>query len=749
MKHTTALIAIVGLFCATMTGRAEQGANNMGINKEPTERSNASSVILDNAALRLGFDREAGGLRSVKNKLTGETYAVTGDAFAVETTAFRRGQPEMRQVEWTAMADRVIARYADTNLAVEVTYELRPGDQFFQKRMVLTFAADAGVKQITLSRPEVALAGLERVCFRHPDFDWILDYAQAKHGHRPVRPPDSEPSRTFFGRTDKGGFFAGMEVPYDHSRIAGAAFDLGYAPSLKVKAGERLECEPMYFGVYRRGESDRRASEWRPVAPATLLGKSVPPGAPAASAKPLPLPSESAAMTAMASAILGPPRHGLMALACGWHCQMEQAEYDTEAKLEGDLRSLEFLASCGLDGVTESHPWGGEAAKMAALRDGDRFTPSPRGRRFLERARELKLKVCQWPTMNNTHPWRPYGQPFRMDHPEWLRGVDGQPDARATCATDFRRRLANCLAAEPFYDWLEHLIVGDALGTGLYDVWGMDGDFWGTDAYVNSVLPVTCKAENHEHLPGDSNYACQRRLAMLFAQVRTRHPAIYIGPMCRPAMDLGVWAMRNVDNCWTLIESGTGGSNLAAGDEVRTASRIRVHHQFFPHWLDSALLFPSYADPNHVPAWPRGHIDYLLLSALSSTPNLVFYLPSKTGIPGEDKAEIRKWLEWGRKNVAYLMVRHDLFDWPGKGVVDGSAHLLGDRGLIFLFNGTKEARSAEFALTPESTGFTGTAPVEIRQEYPAVERREVSGPGAKVSWPVPAGSVVVLRVAPR
>lgn len=63
--------------------------------------------------------------------------------------------------------------------------------------------------------------------------------------------------------------------------------------------------------------------------------------------------------------------------------------------------------------------------------------------------------------------------------------------------------------------------------------------------------------------------------------------------------------------------------------------------------------------------------------------------------------------------------------------------------------GKKEARSAEFALTPESTGFTGTAPVEIRQEYPAVERREVSSPGAKVSWPVPAGSVVVLRVAPR
>jgi hypothetical protein len=747
MKHTTSLIAIVGLFCATMTGRAEQGANNMGINKEPAPSGKPSSVIIENAALRLEFNRQAGGLVAITSKLTGETYAVTGDAFALETTAFRRGQPEMRQVEWTATAERVTARYTDADLTVEVAYGLRPGDHFFQKRMALSFAADAGIKQITLSHPEVALAGLERVCLRHPDFEWVLDYAQAKHGYRPVRPPESEPSRTFFGRTDKGGFFAGMEVPYDNSRLAGTAMHLGYAPNLKVKAGERLECEPMYFGVYRRGEYDRRAAEWKPAAPAVLLGQAVPPGAPAAPAKPLPLPSESAAMTAMASAILGPPRHGLMALACGWHCQMEQAAYDTEAKLEGDLRSLEFLAACGLDGVTDPHPWGGDDASLAKLREGDRYAPSPRARRFLERARELKLKVCQWPTMNNTHPWRPYGQPFRMDRPEWLRGVDGQPDARATCGTDFRRRLANCLAAGPFYDWLEQLIVAEALGTGLYDVWSMDGDFWGTDAFVNSILPVTCTAQNHEHLPGDSNYACQRRLDRLFAAVRQRYPRMYI-TTCRPKQDLGVWAMRDVDACFTLIESGTGGSNLAAGDEVRTASRIRVHHQFFPHWMDCALLFPSYAAGSN-PPWPQGHIDYLMLSALSSAPNMWLYLPTKTGIPAADQAEIRKWLEWGRKNVAYLMVRHDLFDWPGKGVVDGSAHLLGDRGLIFLFNGTKESKSAEFALTAESTGFTGTAPVEIRQEYPAVERQEVSGPGATVSWPVPAGSVVVLRITRR
>jgi hypothetical protein len=436
-----------------------------------------------------------------------------------------------------------------------------------------------------------------------------------------------------------------------------------------------------------------------------------------------------------------------MAFACAWHCQMEHDAYDSDEKLEGELRSLEFLASCGLDGVSDSHPWGGESVKMAALREGDRYELDGRVRRFLDRARELGLKVTQWPTMNNSHPWRAYGEPFRMDRPEWLRGVEGEAH-RTRDTNAFRRRQANCLACAPFYEWLQRIIIEDALGAGLYDSWAMDGDFWGTGAYYHNILPVTCLSEGHDHLPGDANYACQRRLEQLTAEVRRHHPGMYIF-MCRPAMDLGVWAQRNVDACFTLLESGTAGCNIAAGNEVRTASRIRVHHHFFPHWLDQALLFPSFANPKNVPVWPSAHIDYLMLSGLSCSPNLLLYLPTQTGIPDADRAEIRKWLDWGRANTEYLRVRRDLFDWPGKGRVDGSAHLRGDHGLIFLFNAETADQSGQFALTGESTGFAGTSAVVIVQEYPPSDRQEVCQPGAVVKWPVPARTAVVLRLTPR
>ncbi len=719
--------------------------------------ASAHEPVLENGTLRLQFDSRAGGLTAIVNKLTGETYEIRGDAFVVETTSWCRTQNELPLLSREVTQDRLTETYGDADLSAQVTYELRAADHFFQKYLAITFSQDVGLEQITVSRPEFALEKLQVLCYRHPDFDWVRDYVQAKHGWSLERPEGSEPVRTFLGRTEAGGFFTGLEMPFDSSSLDRTTVTLGYAPSLKVKAGQRLAGETMYLGVYRRSPSDARAMRWTPLSAGSVVGSAANAGQQAAAGElqsrgaqqpdqVLPLPSESRAMTAMTSAILGPPRHGMKALACGWHCQMEQGEYDSDAKLEGDLRSLEFLASCGLDGLTDSHPWGGETEKMAALREGDRYMPGARVQKFLEHARQLKLQVVQWPTMNNTHPWKSYGGPLRLDHPEWLRGVEGDPAAGVDIG-NFRRCRANCLACSPFYEWLERTIVEDALGTGYYDCWCMDGDFWGTGAYFNTILPVTCLTEHHDHLPGDSNYACQLRLSQLIAAVRAKYPAIYIA-MCRPPMDLGVWAQRNVDACFTLIESGTGGSNIAAGDEVRTASRIRVHHHFFPHWLDWPLLFPSYADPGSTPEWPSDKIDYLLLSALSSSPNLLLYLPSKSGIPAEDQAEIRRWLDWGRANEDYLMVRHDLFDWPGKGVVDGSAHLRGHHGLIFLFNSSAAEQLGEFALTAESTGFSGEVPVEIQQEYPSAERRQVCQPGVNVSWPVPPQSAVVLRITP-
>ncbi|MGI8966754.1 MAG: hypothetical protein ACR2H1_11800 [Limisphaerales bacterium] len=46
-------------------------------------------------------------------------------------------------------------------------------------------------------------------------------------------------------------------------------------------------------------------------------------------------------------------------MACGWWCEMHHHTYD-EASLEGDLRSLDFLAEVGITWLSDNHPWAGE-----------------------------------------------------------------------------------------------------------------------------------------------------------------------------------------------------------------------------------------------------------------------------------------------------------------------------------------------------------------------------------------------------
>lgn len=670
----------------------------------------SAAPVLQNDQIALRFDGTNGTVTAIDNKLSGETYPIEQDQFAIEAVEFRLDFADAKLTSLEAGRDAVTARYESPHMTVEARYWLRPQASFVEKQITLTASRAYGLKKVVLSRPSFSNAA-RIVPYRYPKFG---------------RDPGGEPNSTFFGRTDKGGFFTGVEVPFDASSLDGQRVTLGYAPSLKVAAGEKLVCEPVYFGVYRRGPRDveKKGVPFRRPGLADAARA-------AETAEDLPLQAESDAMVAMTSEILGPFRFGLVPMACGWHSEMTRFGYSDQAVTD-DMKSLDFLAECGVDWVSDSHPWGGETEKMNALGADDRYEPGPLVRKFLEHAREVGVKVVMWSSMNNTHAWWGQGKPFRADKPEWTM----KP------AKDW-----NCIGCKPFLDWLIRINL-DGMATGYYKSWAMDGDFFGGPGWYNTVVPVRCPSDKHDHLPGDSNYACQRALRELTARVRKQNPDAYIF-MCRPAQDLGVWALRFVDVVFTLLETGQTGTNLVAGDVVRTWSRVRVHRDFFPHYEDQPLLFPSReGGPGKPRTWSSEHLDYIMLSGLSSSPNQLYYLPTKSGIPAEDKAEIRKWLDWGRKNIAYLKVRKDLPDWPAAGKVDGSAHIIGGRGLLFLFNSGTTPLTGEFALTEEGIGLKTKGALMVTQEYPQADRTVKAASGETVRWEVPAQTAVILRVEP-
>jgi hypothetical protein len=679
MRH---LLALIVCWCALP-------ASGYAQSQEP--------LRLENGRIGLSFDRKTGTLAAIENKLAGETYEVRGDECGIDAVEFRTAFADLKLASLERQGEAVKVRYQGGGITVDVAYTLHGENHFAEKRLTLTCDRNYGLKKVVVSR----------LTFSGPSLQ-LVPYRYSKH----QRAPGTEPNCTFFGRTVKGGFFAGLEMPFDASSVKQSEVVLQFAPSLKVAAGAKVAFEPAYFGVYRRGPYDRQQPD-------------------------APLRSESDAMVAMTSDKLGPARFGLVPMVNGWGSEMEHGEYTAESAA-ADMKSLALVARCGIDWYTEPHPWAGEWAKVGALGQHDNYRCGPLDRKVAAHARQLGVKSVMFSTLNNTYPWIAAGRPFRADRPDWLIDAGSSPPATAP---DWRKEFkGNCLGDRAFWDWLERTNL-QAIAECGYRGWGIDGDFFGGPGMPAYVVPADCQSDKHDHLPGDSNYACQRALDWLTAAFRRQHPRIYIS-VYRPQMDLGIWSLQNVDACFTLNESGTPSDNLAGGNGIRTWSRIRVHRDFLPHYIDQPLLFPD-AGPGK---WSGKRMDYILLSALSSSPNQLYYLPTRSGLPEQDQAELRKWLDWGRKNIECLKVRKDLPDWPGADRVDGSAHVVGGRGLICLFNPSPKALTGEFALTEESIGLKATGNFQVSQEYPAVDRKIASASGQTVRWEVPPTTAVVLRI---
>jgi len=65
----------------------------------------------------------------------------------------------------------------------------------------------------------------------------------------------------------------------------------------------------------------------------------------------------------------------------------------------------------------------------------------------------------------------------------------------------------------------------------------------------------------------------------------------------------------------------------------------------------------------------------------------------------ENREFFKKWRAWASDHLEYLTVKRDLFDSPGNSPLDGSAHMIKDRGFLFVFRGGFDAgRNQDTAL---------------------------------------------------
>ena len=84
---------------------------------------------------------------------------------------------------------------------------------------------------------------------------------------------------------------------------------------------------------------------------------------------------------------------------------------------------------------------------------------------------------------------------------------------------------------------------------------------------------------------------------------------------------------------------------------------------------------------------------------------------------------------------------------PQAGKVDGSAHIIGDHGYIFLFNPNPMPLEDNFILN-ESIGLTKGSRYRISSMYPKSAARVSLGRGEMVKWEVGGQSASILEIAP-
>jgi hypothetical protein len=132
----------------------------------------------------------------------------------------------------------------------------------------------------------------------------------------------------------------------------------------------------------------------------------------------------------------------------------------------------------------------------------------------------------------------------------------------------------------------------------------------------------------------------------------------------------GPWGFRYVNG-----EDGYYESNGADMNRFQTWHNQNGHFQ--PPYLNYAAIFG------------KGAQDFQLnfIATLSETR----YTQIGPGFDGltlkENQEFLKKWRAWAVQNAPYLRVKRDLFDCPGYSRVDGSAHIIKNRGFIFLFPG--------------------------------------------------------------
>ncbi len=650
----------------------------------------AGVLRLENAHVAVEIDRESGGVRTIRDKGQAVTYQMLGVGFVVATDAGAvRSEKALAVKEG---GDEVQLKFAGDGLEVALHYRLRPDDRFIEKWLVIqsTDGKPYFLKEVVLE-DVTATSPFSAIHFHDDQTIW----------HCPIN---------FFLRGENGGCFAGLEYPWwEHELRSKDGFRIGYKPNYPAVAGEVNTSEKYFLGVYRKEGISRYSHGPYPGRRTTTLmdfkkdtglfqhfkNKKIPDEA----VEPEVLDwGEVWAMQDFMRTVLPDqplPEDGYWVWQNGWwaslfepkpeiidrlkatgvhdimtaHTWYGRGNHPTAEPYLSQMRAepLGFPADKGIAGLPgEAGPAFGLHSPHNVFLDQfkpgeftDDFRAPPVMEEFIEHARKNGVHVSSFSLPG-----------IWLDQkPEWASLDEaGKPNVYI-----FGRKIS-CAACDDYMKYL--LATHEAVFTKYQPRWwGWDGrwmNYWEVPLYRPGPKGVgvdPCFAKNHGHLPGDGYYREWKNIQNFLAEIRRRHPQMCLEQYCGLARG-GPWAL-------PYLNSDAGYYESNGADMNRLQTWHNQNDRFRPVYKNYAALF---GDNSRT-------FQFNVLTTISTTAYCQIGPGYKALALAENQDFLKKWRAWATTNFAYLKVKRDLFECPGYSPVDGSAHILGDRGLLFLFPG--------------------------------------------------------------
>jgi len=725
-----------------------------------SKQDSAGWLRLENKHMAVQIDRKTGAVRSIRDKDQDIEYPFYGIGFDV-TTETGSVRPE-NAAEVKTGEDGAELRFTAGGLEVRLFYSLGPEDRFIEKW--LEIKSEDGkpyfLKSVVLE--DMTSEAFTEIHFHDDQTIW----------HCPIN---------LFLRGEKGGCYAGLEYPYwDLKQKGKEGFRLGYQPNYQARAGEVNTSEKYFLGVYRK-EGIQRYSQgpypgrgrsplihWGHIG----LNQHFKNGVTPPEVKEVPPEvldwGEVWAMQAFMRRIqpddLQLPEDGYWIWQNGWWAGLFNPKTEildalkaagihdimtahtwygrgNHPNLEAYLYKMRIdplgfpqdAAVAGLAGRTPAAGWHSpQEVKLDTFKPG-KFTPDfrapPAMQKFIDYGAQIGVHVSSFAVP---------GMLFEAK-PEW-RSIDENGDP----SLYLFGRGVSCPASD---EYMKHLLALHESVFSKYHPrwWGWDGrwmSFWEVAKYRPGPLgcgPDPCYAKNHGHLPGDNMYKEWKNIQSFLKAIRHRYPRLCLEAYY--GLKRGEpWALRNLNAADNYYE--TNGADM---------NRLQAWHnqndRFRPVYKNYAAIFGE------------GTTDFQfnVISTLSCSAYCQIGPGFKALAFGENREFLKKWRQWATRNHPYLKVKWDLFACPGDSAIDGSAHIIGDRGFLFLFPGgfdkeVKHAKNLRASIPVNRWLGLNESPealYRIKELYPRAGRDlGIYRYGEEFLYDMPVDSAVIISLEP-